>query len=74
MPAVAGGDKHGIDIGAFGQELAQVAVQGAILVTLFAVHETLGGVPFASAPERFGDHSLTRVAFAWGVSVKSSNA
>ncbi len=33
----------------------------------------LGGVPFASAPEQFGDQSLTRIAFAWGVNVKSSN-
>jgi len=38
-----------------------------------AFYGGLGGIPFASAPERFGDQSLTRVAFAWGVSVKSSN-
>ena len=34
----------------------------------------LGGTPIASAPERFGRVCLTRVAFAWGVNVKSPNS
>jgi GNAT superfamily N-acetyltransferase len=38
-----------------------------------AFYGGLGGVPLTSAPERFGETSLTRVAFAWGVNVKSSN-
>jgi GNAT superfamily N-acetyltransferase len=38
-----------------------------------AFYGGLGGVPLTSAPERFGELSLTRVAFAWGVNVKSSN-
>jgi len=36
-------------------------------------HDLLrGGV--AAAPERYGEVSLTRIAFVWGVNVKSSNA
>lgn len=38
-----------------------------------AFYEALGGVPVADVPERFGGVSLPRVAFAWGVNVKSSN-
>jgi GNAT superfamily N-acetyltransferase len=38
-----------------------------------AFYGGLGGVPIAAAPEHFGGVSLTRVAFAWGVNVKSSN-
>ena len=35
--------------------------------------KALGGVELATVPERFGGVSLPRVAFAWGVNVKSSN-
>ncbi len=38
-----------------------------------AFYGGLGGIPVATVPERFGGVSLTRVAFAWGVNVKSSN-
>ncbi len=38
-----------------------------------AFYGGLGGVPVAAAPEYFGGVSLTRVAFAWGVNVRSSN-
>jgi len=33
----------------------------------------LGGAVVAAAPERYGEVSLTRIAFVWGVNVKSSN-
>ena len=38
-----------------------------------AFYDSLGGVPVATVPERFGGVSLPRVAFAWEVNVKSSN-
>jgi GNAT superfamily N-acetyltransferase len=38
-----------------------------------AFYGGLGGIAVAAAPERFGGVSLTRVAFAWGVNVQSSN-
>jgi len=38
-----------------------------------AFYGSLGGTPVAAAPEQFGGVSLTRVAFAWGVNVNSSN-
>lgn len=38
-----------------------------------AFYDGLGGVALATVPERFGGVSLPRVAFAWGVNVKSSN-
>jgi len=38
-----------------------------------AFYDALGGVTVATAPERFSGVSLTRVAFAWGVNVNSSN-
>jgi GNAT superfamily N-acetyltransferase len=38
-----------------------------------AFYGGLGGVPVAAASEHFDGASLTRVAFAWGVNVKSSN-
>ena len=33
-----------------------------------------GGSVVAAAPENYGEASLTRIAFVWGVNVKSSNA
>ena len=36
-------------------------------------YDALGGVELTTVPERFGGVSLPRVAFAWGVNVKSSN-
>ncbi len=39
-----------------------------------AFYGGLGGSIAAAAPERYGDVSLTRVAFVWGVNVKSWNA
>ncbi|MBI4725423.1 MAG: GNAT family N-acetyltransferase [Rhodomicrobium sp.] len=39
-----------------------------------AFYGGLGGVVVAAAPEHYGGVSLTRIAFAWGVNVKSSNA
>ncbi len=38
-----------------------------------AFYGGLGGIAVATVPESFGSVSLTRVAFAWGVNVKSSN-
>lgn len=38
-----------------------------------AFYNGLGGVPVATVPERLGGASLPRIAFAWGVNVKSSN-
>lgn len=38
-----------------------------------AFYDALGGVELATVAERFGGVSLPRVAFAWGVNVKSSN-
>ncbi len=38
-----------------------------------AFYDGLGGIALATVPERFGGVSLSRVAFAWGVNVKSSN-
>jgi ribosomal protein S18 acetylase RimI-like enzyme len=34
----------------------------------------LGGTVAAAVPERYGDVSLTRIAFVWGVNVKPSKA
>jgi ribosomal protein S18 acetylase RimI-like enzyme len=42
--------------------------------TACAFYGGLGGAVAAAAPERYGEVSLTRVAFVWGVNVKSSNA
>ncbi|MBJ7535470.1 GNAT family N-acetyltransferase [Rhodomicrobium vannielii ATCC 17100] len=42
--------------------------------TACAFYGGLGGFIVAATPERYGDVSLTRVAFAWGVNVKSSKA
>jgi ribosomal protein S18 acetylase RimI-like enzyme len=42
--------------------------------TACAFYGGLGGAIAAAAPERYGDVSLTRIAFVWGVNVKSSNA
>ncbi len=39
-----------------------------------AFYGGLGGSIVAAAPERYGDVSLTRIAFVWGVNVKSSKA
>jgi ribosomal protein S18 acetylase RimI-like enzyme len=39
-----------------------------------AFYGGLGGSIAAAAPERYGEVSLTRVAFVWGVNVKSSKA
>jgi ribosomal protein S18 acetylase RimI-like enzyme len=39
-----------------------------------AFYGGLGGAIAAAAPERYGDVSLTRIAFVWGVNVKSSKA
>jgi ribosomal protein S18 acetylase RimI-like enzyme len=39
-----------------------------------AFYGGLGGSVAAAAPERYGDVSLTRIAFVWGVNVKSSKA
>lgn len=39
-----------------------------------AFYGGLGGTPVATVPERYGDVSLVRIAFVWGVSVKSSKA
>ena len=36
-----------------------------------AFYGGLGGAIAAVAPERYGDVTLTRVAFVWGVNVKS---
>jgi hypothetical protein len=38
-----------------------------------AFYDALGGVELTTVAERFGGVSLPRVAFAWGVNVKSSN-
>ena len=37
MPAVAGGDQHGIDVRPLGQKLAEVAIRGTILAAVPAV-------------------------------------
>ena len=42
--------------------------------TACAFYGGLGGAVVAAAPERYGEVSLTRIAFVWGVNVKSSNA
>ena len=42
--------------------------------TACAFYGGLGGAIVAAAPERYGEVSLTRIAFVWGVNVKSSNA
>jgi ribosomal protein S18 acetylase RimI-like enzyme len=39
-----------------------------------AFYGGLGGSVTAAAPERYGEVSLTRIAFVWGVNVKSSKA
>jgi GNAT superfamily N-acetyltransferase len=39
-----------------------------------AFYGGLGGNVAGAAPERYGDVSLTRIAFVWGVNVKSSKA
>ena len=39
-----------------------------------AFYGGLGGAIAAAVPERYGDISLTRIAFVWGVNVKSSKA
>lgn len=39
-----------------------------------AFYGGLGGAIAAATPERYGDVALMRVAFVWGVSVKSSKA
>ncbi len=66
----------------FGAVRRDLKRQGLIRLVVWALKDNeaacafyggLGGVPLTTAPERFGDMSLTRVAFAWGVNVKSSN-
>ena len=42
--------------------------------TACAFYCGMGGAPLAAVPERYGEVSLVRVAFVWGVNVKSSNA
>jgi ribosomal protein S18 acetylase RimI-like enzyme len=42
--------------------------------TACAFYGSLGGAIAAAAPETFGDVNLTRIAFVWGVNVKSSKA
>ncbi len=42
--------------------------------TACAFYGGLGGAVAAAAPERYGDVSLTRIAFVWGVNVKPSKA
>lgn len=42
--------------------------------TACAFYGGLGGAVVAAAPEHYGEASLTRIAFVWGVNVKSSNA
>lgn len=39
-----------------------------------AFYGSLGGAVAAAAPERYGDVSLTRVAFVWGVTAKTRKA
>ena len=42
VPTVAGGGQHGIHIRPLGEELADVTVEGAVLVAVLAVHDVLG--------------------------------
>ena len=46
MPAVAGGDQHGVDVAA-GEQLAEVAVEHAVVVAVMLVDQFLAG--FAAA-------------------------
>jgi ribosomal protein S18 acetylase RimI-like enzyme len=61
------------------QELRQAGLERLVVWALkdneiaCAFYAGLGGVPVATVPERLGGASLPRVAFAWGVNVKSSN-
>ncbi|MEZ6100761.1 MAG: hypothetical protein R3E01_17475 [Pirellulaceae bacterium] len=43
MPAVSGGDQHGVDIGA-GEEFAEVAIGLAVLVAVVLVDELFSGI------------------------------
>ena len=62
VPAVAGGNQHGIDVGPFGQQLAHVPVRRAILVAVFAVHGVLGA--FAVAFPHIADGHKLHVGLA----------
>ena len=39
-----------------------------------AFYGSLGGAVAAAAPDRYGETTLTRVAYVWGVNAKSKNA
>jgi hypothetical protein len=47
VPAVAGGNQHGIHIGPLGQELAQVGIRSTIFRAVLTVHRVLGGLSLA---------------------------
>jgi GNAT superfamily N-acetyltransferase len=62
------------------QELRQAGFERLVVWALkdnepaCAFYNGLGGVPVATVPERLGGVALPRIAFAWGVNVKSSNS
>ena len=55
MPAVAGGNQHGIHIGPLGQQLAQVGIRGTIFRAVFGIHYLLGGFAMAFPDIADGD-------------------
>jgi ribosomal protein S18 acetylase RimI-like enzyme len=76
---------QGVGLGSrlFGTVKKALARQGLNHLVVWALKDNepacafyggLGGSIVAAAPERYGDVALTRVAFVWGVNVKSSKA
>ena len=61
MPAVAGGNQHGVDIRALGQELADVARHGTVGVPVLRVHQLLDR--FAPAAVDVADRQELHVRF-----------
>ena len=62
VPAVARGDEQRVNVRARGQELAHVAIHGAILVAVLVVHEPLDGLALGLLGIADGDelHVLLR--------------
>ena len=61
VPAVAGGNQHGIHIHPLGQELAHIAVHSTIFIALFTVHHVLGR--FAPAFQDITDGDPLHIPF-----------
>jgi hypothetical protein len=62
MPAVAGGDQHRVNILLLGQQVAHIAVEGAVLVVISAVDHLFHC--FAAASADVADRQKLNIGFA----------